>query len=125
MDDNAIWSPDGGRIVFGSARAGGVGNLYIKSSAGAGQEGLLLKTDGSKYPTDWSRDGRYILFTETTSSQDVWVLPLSGDKKPIPFLQTMFNESRARFSPDGRWIGYTSDESGVTQISLLSKLAIR
>lgn len=116
IDDNAIWSPDGGRLVFGSTRAGGVRNLYIKSAAGAGQDELLLNTDGSKYPTDWSRDGGRILFTEAKGSQDVWVLPMSGDKKPIPFLQTPFNESRARFSPDGRWIAYTSDEGGVLEI---------
>ena len=120
IDDNPIWSPDGSRIVFASGRDGVVRNLYVKSSGGAGQDELLLKTDGSKFPTDWSRDGKYILYTELKSSPDVWVLPLSGDKKPMPFLNTPFSENRARFSPDGRWIAYTSDESGVGQIYVQS-----
>jgi serine/threonine protein kinase/Tol biopolymer transport system component len=120
LDDNAIWSPDGSQIVFASSRDGGVRNLYIKSAGGAGQEELLLKTDASKFPTDWSRDGQYILYTELMNGQDVWVLPLSGDKKPMPFLQTPFPENRARFSADGRWIAYTSYESGQGQVYVQS-----
>src|SRR4029079_16386971 len=75
-------------------------------------EELILRTDTSKYPTDWSRDGQSLLYTDSQLSNDVWVLPLSGDRKPIPFLTTPANENRARFSPDGHWIAYTSDESG-------------
>jgi Tol biopolymer transport system component len=110
-DDNSIWSPDSNSIVYASAR-GGVQNLYVKSANGAEQERLLLKSDYSDYPTDWSRDGKYILYTESKNGSDIWVLPLAGDKKPIPFLTTSFFENQARFSSDGRWIAYTSDESG-------------
>jgi Tol biopolymer transport system component len=74
IDDNAVWSPDGNRIVFASARDGGGRNLYMKNAGGAGQEELLLRTDGSKYPTDWSRDGRYILYTDVKVGLDIWVL---------------------------------------------------
>jgi serine/threonine protein kinase len=123
IDDNAIWSPDSNRIVFASARDGGVFNLYLKNAGGLGQEELLLKTDSSKYPTDWSRDGRYILYTSYRNAQatlDLWVLPLSGDRKPMPFLQTPYTEFGARFSPDGRWIAYTSNETGQNQVYVQS-----
>jgi Tol biopolymer transport system component len=113
--DNGVWSPDGQQIVFGSARDGIVRNLYLTDAAGTGHEVPLLKTDASKYPTDWSQDGKYLLYTEAKNQNDVWVLQLS-DKKPIPFLQTSYEEDRARFSPDGHWIAYTSNETGRVQV---------
>jgi len=85
-------------------------NVYQKLSSGAGAEEPLLKSGEPKYPTDWSPDGRFLLYT--TVGGDVWLLPLSGDRKPVPFLQTPFFENWARFSPDGRWIAYQSNASG-------------
>ena len=84
IDDFPVWSPDGARIVFSSNREGGVFNLFEKPSGGGGQEQLLLKTSQPKMATDWSRDGRYIVYDETdaTSGADIWLLPLSGDRKP-------------------------------------------
>ena len=113
----AVWSPDGSRIVFSSDQEG-PRHIYQKAATGAGQEELLLKTDQNKFPTDWSADGRFIAYVayDLKTKLDIWVLPLFGDLKPIPFLQTNFNERNARFSPDGRWIAYTSDESGINQI---------
>jgi serine/threonine protein kinase/Tol biopolymer transport system component len=113
-----IWSPDGTRVVFSSNRKGQF-NLYIKSYAGSGNEELLLEQDREQVPTDWSADGRYILFAtrgDPKTQSDVWALPLSGDRKPIPVLQTSFREQEAVFSPDGRWIAYTSDESGRSEV---------
>ena len=77
-------------------------------------EELLLKSSDDKNPTSWSRDGRFLLFSarDPKTKADLWVLPLDGDKKPKPFLQTEFNEQDGHFSPDGHWIAYTSDESG-------------
>jgi Tol biopolymer transport system component len=106
LDDNAIWSPDGQQIVFASTRNGGVRNIYRKNANGTGEEELLLKTDNTKFPTDWS--GGYVLYTEVTSSPHVWALPLSGDRKPIRLVNSPSTESHARLSPDGRWIAYTS-----------------
>src|SRR5215831_6731619 len=108
-----VWSPDGSKILFASNREGDF-NLYQKPTTGAGKEVLLLKTDLSKSPTDWSADGRYILYTvnDPKTKLDLWVLPLFGDQKPFPFLQTEFNERNGRLSPDGRWMAYHSDESG-------------
>jgi eukaryotic-like serine/threonine-protein kinase len=113
-----VWSADGNSVIFNSIRAGEV-NLYLKLANGAGDERLLLKSsDGYKYATSSSRDGRFLLYTVENSKtkSDLWVLPLKGDHKPIPFLRTEFNESSGQFSPDGHWIAYTSDESGSDEI---------
>ncbi len=71
---------------------------------------------------DWSVDGRFILYlvTDPKTKTDLWVLPLFGDQKPFPLLQTEFNERLGRFSPDGRWIAYVSDESGINQVYVQS-----
>ncbi len=116
-----VWSPDGGRIVFASDREG-PRQLYQKTATGAGKEELLLKTDLNKFPMDWSVDGRFILYlvTDPKTKTDLWVLPLFGDQKPFPLLQTEFNERLGRFSPDGRWIAYVSDESGINQVYVQS-----
>ena len=112
-----LWSPDGDLIVFGSTREGPV-DLYQKAANGTGDELLLLKSAFDKYPMSWSRDGRYILYQEIAPrvGGDLWVLPLEGERKPIPFLQTEFNELSPAFSPDGRWVSYNSDESGRMEI---------
>ena len=109
----AIPSPDGRQIVFNSIRSGAL-ELYVKSSSGAGREELLLQDGRSKDPNHWSSDGRFLLYRVTgdTSTNDLWVLPLSGDRKPVAFVATPFDEPNARFSPDGQWVAYTSDESG-------------
>lgn len=112
-----IWSPDGANILFVSDRSG-PGNLYEKPTSGAANEQEVLETDERKWPSDWSRDGQYVAFT-TSSPQtkyDLWVLPMVGDRKSIPFLQTPFNEDGARFSPDGHFIAYYSDESGSYEV---------
>ena len=101
-----VWSPDGRRIAFSSN-----GDLYRKDAAG-GQEELLLPKDDSKNPSDWSRDGRFLIYTEIDPKTrgDLWVLPNAQGKsgEPVKFLQTEFIESQAQFSPDGRWAGYVS-----------------
>ena len=116
-DSNPLWSPDGSRIVFTSSREG-VLNLYQKVASGVGNEEVLLKSGEEKVPDDWSADGRFIVF-ETLNPKtkwDLWVLPMSGDRQPSPFLQTEFNERQAQLSPDGKWIAYTSDESGTRDV---------
>jgi Tol biopolymer transport system component len=112
-----IWSPDGTRIAFSSTRKGGL-DLYLKSASGAGNEDLLLETPQTKALSDWSSDGRFLLYSNSDPKTgfDIWVLPLEGDRKPYPFVQTKFNERLAQFSPDGKWIAYESNESGRYEI---------
>ena len=115
-DSNPIWSPDGTKIVFTSTREG-IGNLYQKNSNGTGNEEVLLKTDNEKWVDDWTRDGKYIIYQAFAKTRwDLWVLPMTGDRQPYQFLQTEFNELQARFSPDGKWVAYSSNESGAREI---------
>jgi eukaryotic-like serine/threonine-protein kinase len=114
---NSIWSPDGSRVVFNSLRKGHL-DLYQKSSSGAGNEEVLFEDNQDKYPESWSPDGRFILYRNRggATGSDLFLLPLSGDHKPVPFLNTKFNEEIGKFSPDGRWVAYTSDESGRSEV---------
>ncbi|PYS32627.1 MAG: hypothetical protein DMF75_11500 [Acidobacteria bacterium] len=116
---DVIWSPDGNRLVFNSSRKGRL-DLYQKAADGSGSEELLVESDVDKYPISWSPDGRFLLYGTTfdvpKTKTDLWVLPVSGDRKPFPFLQTVFNESFGQFSPDGGWIAYKSDESGRDEV---------
>jgi len=74
---------------------------------------VLLKTDAFIFPWSWSADGRFIVYESPgKTSLDMWVLPLAGDRKPIPFLTTPATEGQGELSPDGRWMAYTSTESG-------------
>jgi serine/threonine protein kinase len=111
-----IWSPDGRHIVFASNRTGPM-NLYQRSLSG-GAEQPLLQSSNRLTPTHWSRDGRFIVYGELNpkTREDLWILPLDGDRKPFPFLRSEFNETLGRLSPDGRWMAYTSDESGAAEV---------
>ena len=126
-----VWSPDGTRIVFGSG-ARGIGGLPEKARLvqtlvnGTGTNETLLEAVGTPSrpcgprqctlaPIDWSADGRFVLYTFSgtfPATSDIWALPLFGDRKPFPVVQTEFAESLGTFSPDGRWIAYTTDETG-------------
>ncbi len=117
--NDAIWSPEGSRIIFGSSpETSGVYDLYQKPSSGAKDEELLLKSGESKFPSSLSRDGRFLLYTAGAPKRKyhLWVLPLAGDKKPFPFLQTEFNDWDGHFSPDGQWVAYRSDESSRDEV---------
>lgn len=114
-----LWSPDGSHILYGSDR-NVVDDIYQKQSNGVGAEELVAKSDTDKDPMSWSHDGRFIAFDyrdpKGKTKRDVFILPLFGDRKPFPFLQTEFDEYAAAFSPDGKWIAYTSDESGRSEV---------
>jgi dipeptidyl aminopeptidase/acylaminoacyl peptidase len=77
---------------------------------------VLLKSNLHKRAMSWSRDGKFLLYSTSQQPnfghEDLWVLPMQGDRTPYPFLQTRFDESGARFSPDGRWVAYHSNETG-------------
>jgi Tol biopolymer transport system component len=111
-DTMPVWSHEGKQIAFVSNRKGGVFNIYAKASNLTGDEQLLLETPNNKTVTDWSTDGRFILYEETDPKmrRDIWALPLFGDRKPMRVLSTERDEFGAAFSPDGQWIAYTSNE---------------
>jgi eukaryotic-like serine/threonine-protein kinase len=116
-DSFPLWSPDGNQIVFASTREG-VFNLYLKKSNGLESEQPLLRSDETKRPDDWSHDGKFIIYESRNpkTKLDLWLLPMSGPRDPISFLKTDFNEQQAQFSPDGKWIAYTSDISGKPEV---------
>jgi serine/threonine protein kinase len=120
-NDFPVWSPDGKTIVFASNRSGPM-DLYSKNADGSGEERLLLMSENDKRPSSWSSDGRFLLYMDfdPKTAVDLWVLPdpvgPAKDPKPVPYLQTAFQEALAAFSPDGRWIAYLSTESGASQV---------
>ncbi len=117
--DHPTWSRDGASIAFSSPR-GGPPSLFRKSSDNVGPDELLFQAPVSTLPTDWSADGRVLVYQALASSTrwDLWLLPTEGARTPEPFLRTPFNETAARVSPDGRWLAYVSDETGRAEVYL-------
>ncbi len=121
-----FWSPKGERIVFSSNRGGRLGDLYVRAANVYGQDELLLSTPNVKVVNQWSRDGRFIVYTEADSRNvlDLWFLSLGSaephpgpsDGKPVRFLSSQFNEFQGQLSPDSHWMAYTSDESGQREV---------
>ncbi len=111
------WTPDGKRIVYASLRDGRYG-LYSKAADGSGSEEQLYTSQNWHVPYSFSPDGQILSFSEVspTTAMDLWLLPLSGERKARVFLQTKFEEESGMFSPDGRWLAYDSDESGRSEI---------
>jgi len=117
-DENwLIWSPDGTRVAFNSGRDGGL-DLYQTDAGGAGPEEALLVDGVAKWPVSWSPDGRFILYVTNSeeTGNDLWILPLGGDRPPYPFIQTRFQDNWGTISPDGRWVAYSSTETGRAEV---------
>jgi Tol biopolymer transport system component len=112
-----IWSPDAGRILFSSSRDGSF-SLYEKATDGTADERLVLARGAQ--PNDWSRDGRLLLFQERDlkSSADLWALPIGPGQEPHPVVRTDADERGGQFSPDGRWLAFTSTDSGRPEVYL-------
>jgi len=108
-----VWTPDGKRIAFSSTKAGGPPNLYWTRADGSGGLERLTTSDQPQFPGSWSPDGKFFAFIESFANTgwDIMILPLEGDRKPKPFLQTQFTELAPALSPDGRWLAYQSNES--------------
>ena len=107
------WSPDGSQIAYFSFR-GEFGGLYRKASNGTGSEEALFTDRGVDMPlTDWSPDGRFLSFEAGSA---VWAVPVNGEQKSIELLREEFDNDGARFSPDGRFLAYLSDESGRAEV---------
>lgn len=115
-----LWSPDGTMLAIGqTAIEGGPALLSLERPSERTSLGLGSAPGGAKILTDWSRDGRYILFkvaSEANGGSDLWAMPQHGDRKPIAIANTPFDERDGQFSPDGRWVAFESDESGTPKI---------
>ncbi len=107
-----------GRVGFTTRLGTGPGDLFWRFVSGAGEPQSLVESPYTKHMSDWSPDGRFLVYDEhhPTRRQDLYLLPLTGDRKPVPLLVTAADETLARFSPDGKWILYRSDESGRSEI---------
>jgi Tol biopolymer transport system component len=112
-----VWSPDGQQLIFASSRRGPV-NLYMKAVSGGGSEQLLFESPLYDIPWQWSDTGPFVFFTRSDpkSGTDLWLSPTTGDGPPRPLTRTKFAENYPQLSRDGRWLAYTSDESGANEI---------
>ena len=114
-----LWSPDGTQIALGqSVIAGGPGVLRIDRPSELTSL-AITGVPGARILTDWSRDGRFIMFkaiSEQNGANDLWAMPLDGDRKVLPIANGLFDERDGQFSPDGRWVAFESDESGGEEI---------
>ena len=120
VDGRPIWSPSGKEITFWSARQGN-GDIYMRPADGTGEPALLVGAPLRERPSDWSPDGKYLLYDihNEENTWDLWYLKRKEDGsgfEPVPFLQTSFSERAAKFSPDGRFVAYVSDESGRNEV---------
>lgn len=107
FSQSPVWSPDGNRIVYSA----GLG-MTVKAANGIGAEETLLP--GANFPSAWSPDGRYIIYERrgVKTRFDMWVFPMFGDRKEYQLSNSQFDEQTPQFSPDGRWLAYSSDDTG-------------
>ncbi|MBI4417903.1 MAG: PD40 domain-containing protein, partial [Ignavibacteriales bacterium] len=119
VDIGAAWSPDGKEIAYASLTAGS-SSIRIRSALGGGGDEVLIESRNRLDVTDWSPDGTVLCITRRgePTQADIWIHPLTGEKKMWEFVKTAYRESDGRFSPDGRWVAYTSDETGRSEIYL-------
>jgi serine/threonine protein kinase len=126
LNSSVAWSPDGAHIVFRTVLKG-VAELYEKSASGGGQEepvlslemqrAMLLEANNS-VPTDWSPDGRRILFSTLYPNTQLWMLPLDSGGKPFRYIDSSADQMHGNFSPDGRLVAYSSNESGRFEVHI-------
>jgi dipeptidyl aminopeptidase/acylaminoacyl peptidase len=112
-----VWSSDGSKILYTSDRDG-KWSLWQKPTSGTGNAELLYQAPLLMVSTDWSHDGRFVIFQnlDPTTGSDIWVLPMSGERKPYAFLQSPSIEALGKLSPDDRWLAYQSNETGNFEI---------
>ena len=120
-DVSPLWSPDGGALVFSSNRKGHY-DLYRKALDGSSEEEALYTSDADKGPVSWTAGGRTLVFDEAAKDAGVEVrtLALDGARKAESWSKTKFNEVNSALSPDGRWLPYSTDESGRWEVYVTS-----
>ena len=116
-ENRPVWSSDASKVLYRSDRKGPP-DIYEITLGAPGSEREVLAGPGVQQPEDSSRDGRFLAYCNAfqAAASEIWLLPLSGDRKPVRWLQTHSAERSPRFSPDGRWIAYESDEAGDPEI---------
>jgi Tol biopolymer transport system component len=113
-----VLSPDSSKIVFSSQQSGH-NDLHIKSLSGAQTEEVLVEANGFNWPLDWSPDGNFLLYLKSDAGSvnpELWVLPMNGTRTPRLLLRAPLYDADGRFSPDMRWIAYTSREQGMQRV---------
>ncbi len=117
VDFYPIWSPKEDEVVFSSPRSGML-SLYRLQAAAPGSETAMKQPPGAKIATDWSRDGKFVIYSafNPKTSWDIVVMPLTGGTAPIQFAATDAEERHGHFSPDGRWIAYTLQQGGTPEV---------
>ena len=119
IQHSPIWTPDGNTVFYSSNSKGG-NHIYAKAADGSGSERTILESsDATEVPVSFSPDGHYLAYQRRTGSQtnnEVWVLPLIGERKPSPVVQSSFDDSSPAVSPDGKWMAYQGNESGRTEV---------
>ena len=121
LNDGPVWSPDGKWIAYESLHT--KGSVIGRKAANGGDEEVLLEESATPiFPDDWSPDGRFLMY-ETGgigAHQEIWAVPLFGDRKPFQVVPAgAYYNNKAKFSPDGRWVAYESNESGRAEIYLV------
>jgi len=113
-DGLPVWAADGHRVLFKTGA-----QLFAKNVATGVEETIMPSVSGAV--SDWTSDGRFIVLQRTSGgATDLWVQPLTGDRRAYPFVETQFNETQAALSPDGQWIAYTSNETGRDEVYVQS-----
>jgi Tol biopolymer transport system component len=115
-----IWSPGGDRLLVGARPGGRSYQLRLLAADGGGSFEVVRESDKVEQPESWSPSGDLVAFTrlEQETGSDIWILSMTGDRQARAFLNTRFDEGEARFSPDGRWMAYQSNESGQFEVYL-------
>jgi Tol biopolymer transport system component len=117
MNHAPVWSPDGSTVAFRSWRDGGM-TMWSMPADRSDKEQRLLPGKGMQSVVSWSSDGQHIAFIDMLpdTASDVFVLPLKGERKPVPLARSRFMEGSPKFSPDGKWVAYCSNESGKPEV---------
>ena len=116
-----VWTPDGTRVVFAAYGPTSPRNLYWMAADGSGTPERLATSVDQQRPNAFTPDGRILVYElRTNAGTDLWTLTFDEKRTTRPLLETRFRESQAAISPDGKWMTYSSDQSGRGEVYLTS-----